>query len=114
MVIQPTSDGTSTFTGIQNRAIDKAFGTGNGDVALGILIGRLFRALILAGALALLLFIAMGGILWITAGGDEKKIEEARSRIMNGIIGMAVLIATVAIAIFLKPVFGIDLLNPTL
>lgn len=85
-----------------------------GGTALGALMGNLFRVAIVVGGLALLLMIVWGGISWITAGGDKGKVEEARNRITNGIIGLAILVGTVAIALFVGEVLGINLLNPTL
>ena len=100
------------YTGIQNRALTAQFGSNpDGGAALGLLIATLFRAAIMLGGLALFVFIVMGGINWITAGGDEKKIEDARNRITNGIIGMAILVATAAIITFVGSFLGMDLLN---
>jgi len=97
---------------IQNKAT--TFGTGSGDAVLGSLMGKLFQTAVLVGGLALLLFMVWGGISWITAGGDKGKLEEARNRIMNAILGMAMLVGTIAVAIFLGKVLGVDLLNPTI
>ena len=49
-----------------------------------------------------------------TAGADKGKLEEAKTRIENALMGMAVLAGTIAIALFLQWTFGFDLLNPTL
>jgi hypothetical protein len=100
---------------IKNRAITtQPYGSGDGGEALGLLIARLYRTAVLVGALALFLYIAWGGINWITAGGDKGKVEAARNQITNGIIGMAVLVGSAAIAAFLSQLFGFELLNPTL
>lgn len=85
-----------------------------GDVALATLVARLYRATIVVGALALLLYLGMGGISWITAGGDKGKVEEAQHKITNAVMGMAFLVAVVAIVTLLSWVFGFDLLNPSL
>ena len=102
---------------ITNPAIDAALGadtTGGGGTAMAILMARLFRTLVIIGGLAMLLFMAQGGISWITAGGDKSKVELARDKIMNAIIGMAILVAVIAVAILLSETFGVDLLNPTI
>ena len=104
----------TSLAAITNPALNPEFGEGRGDSALGLLIARLYRTAVIVGALALLLYIAWGGLNWITAGGDKGKTEQARNQITNGIIGMAVLVASTAIAAFLSQLFGIDLLNPTL
>jgi hypothetical protein len=107
--------GGDSYVGIQNRAIDTALGaSGDGGTSLGLLIGNLYRAAVMAGGLALLLYMVWGGLNWVTAGGDEKKVEEAKGKITNGIVGMAILVGTAAIASFIGKMFGIDLLNPSM
>jgi hypothetical protein len=85
----------------------------DGGVALAELMARLFRTVMVIGGLALLLYLAWGGLSWVTAGGDKGKLEEAKTRIENAIMGMAVLVSAVAVAIFLQYTFGFDLLNPS-
>lgn len=38
-------------------------------------------------------FIVWGGILWMTAGGDDTKASKAKSTILNGIIGALIVLA---------------------
>lgn len=99
---------------ITNTALDPKYGSGDGGTNLGLLMGNLYNVVVMVGGLALFLYIAWGGINWITAGGDKNKLESAQHQITNGIIGMAVLVASAAIAAFLSQLFGIDLLNPGL
>lgn len=97
---------------ITNPAIDESIGSGDGGKALALLIANLWRTVIILGGLALLLYLVWGGLEWVMAGGDKTKVENARAKITQGIIGMAILSATVAIAIFLSEVLQLDLLNP--
>lgn len=100
---------------ICNPVLESVIGCNtSGGAALAILMARLFRILMVLGGLAMLLFFAWGGINWITAGGDKGKVEEAKNRLSNAVIGMIALTATVAIALLLEFVFGFNLLNPTL
>jgi hypothetical protein len=101
---------------IYNPVIGKELGGENlaGNVALALLIARLFRAVMVVGGLALLLYLGWGGINWITSGADKGKVEDAQHKITNSIIGMAFLVATVAIVALLGWAFGFDLLNPSL
>lgn len=75
------------------------------------LIARLWKTVVIIGGLLLLIYLVFGAFEWITAGGDKEKVKQARQRIMNGIIGMAILTASFAIMTFLKVLFGFDLLN---
>jgi hypothetical protein len=102
---------------ITNPAIDPDYGadpSGGGGIALALIMARLFRTLVIVGGLALLLYLAWGGISWITAGGDPQKVDLAKDKLTNAVIGMGVLVAVVAITAFLSYAFGFDLLSPVL
>lgn len=101
---------------IYNPVINPDLGGQNADggLATANLMARLFQAVVMLGGLAVILFLAWGGFAWITAGGDKDKVEQAKNRITNAIIGMAVIMATIAVSLFLSSVFGYNLLNPTL
>lgn len=62
----------------------------------------------LAGLLAFI-FIIVGGIQWITAGGDAKAASAARDRITAAVVGLLVVVAAYAITLILNIVFGINL-----
>lgn len=101
---------------ICNPVLEPILGGCNGEeggIALAELMARLFRTVMIVGGIALLLYLAWGGLSWVTAGGDKGKLDEAKTRITNAIMGMAVLVASVAVAIFLQYTFGFDLLNPS-
>jgi len=67
----------------------------------------LWRAAITLGGLAVILFFVLGAIDWITAGGDKGKIESARSRMTNSIIGLVLLVGSFTLLGFLsKLLFG--------
>lgn len=101
---------------IHNPALPEGIGGAAGDdgaVAIATVMGNLYQTVVMVGGLALLLYLAWGGINWITAGGDKGKIDDAKNKITNAIVGMGILVAVVAIINLLTGVFGIDILNPT-
>jgi hypothetical protein len=57
------------------------------------------------GVIFLILMI-YGGYQWMTAGGDEQKVEKAKGLIRNAIIGLIVVIAAYAISYFVVAKFG--------
>ena len=58
------------------------------DTDVPAFIGRGIRGVLgLIGAIALLMFI-YGGVTWMTAGGDAKRVEGAKSIIKNSVIGL--------------------------
>ena len=89
-------------------------GETNGGTIIADLMARLYRSVLLVGGLAVLLYLAWGGISWITAGGDKGKVEEAKARITDAVMGIAFLVAVVAIVTLLSWALGYDFLNPTL
>lgn len=103
---------------ICNPALDPIIGgcgsNPDGGVSIAVLMANLYRATLVVGGLALLLYLAWGGIGWITAGGDKGKVEEAQHKITNAVMGMAFLVAVIAIVSLLQWALGINLLNPSL
>jgi Zn-dependent protease len=67
----------------------------------------------LIGAIVFFFMLLMGGISWISSGGDKQKLEEARGRVSNAIIGLVILFATFAVIKIIGAFFHIDILNLT-
>lgn len=65
--------------------------------SIGNLLSGLVNAAIVIGALAAFLYLILGGLQWITAGGDKTKTEEAQKKITNAIIGLVIIAAAYAI-----------------
>ena len=76
---------------------------------LGSFISKSISAIIMVAGLATFMYLIYGGISWITAGGDKSKIEEARSKITNGIIGLSIVASAWAIYLLLDYFFGIGI-----
>ena len=76
-------------------------------------IALFWRTLIILGGLATILFLLWGAIDWITAGGEQGKIESARKKMTGAIIGLAILAASVAIVELVGNLIGLDLLELT-
>lgn len=66
---------------------------------------------IVAGIWFIFQFI-IGGISWLTAGGDKAKTEAARAKITSGIIGLAIVIAAVFIIDLIGRLLGLEILQP--
>lgn len=62
----------------------------------GLLQGVLSFILVIA-ALLVFFYLILGGIEWITSGGDKGKTEAARNKITAAIIGLIILAASYAI-----------------
>lgn len=74
--------------------------TGLGSTDIRVTIARIIRvAMGLLGIVAVVI-ILIGGFTWMTAGGNEEKVGEAKKWIFAGIIGLAIILSAYAIATF--------------
>jgi len=78
---------------------------------LGTFISRVFSAVIIVGGIATFIYMVYGGIQWITAGGEKDKVQAAREKITQAIIGLAVLASAWAIYSLVDYFFGIGIVN---
>ena len=95
-------DGTDVL-GID--AVQNGDGTSGSGIVLGTSDLRVTAVNIINIALSMLGIIAVviiliGGFQWMTAGGDDGKVETARKWIFSGIIGLAIILSAWAIAKF--------------
>ena len=76
------------------------------------LFGQLFSSIIgfmLFGATLWMFFqLILGGISWISSGGDKGKMEEARHRLTNAITGIFIVFASWSIYIIILNFLGVS------
>ena len=96
---------------ITNIAVPGGSSPDSSPKQFAVTIATLWQTIILVGGLAFLLYFLLGGLNWITAGGDKGKIEEARGKITQGLIGLALLAASYVIIKFIETAIGMNLLN---
>lgn len=115
----PLPGGDPGFDGLQNPAIDPNLGQNLGGRASD---GRTFasyfvvlwRAIIVFAAIFLLVYFLWGAFLWLTAGGDNSKVQKARDQMTNALIGFIILLGSFSIVAFIGQVIGFNLLDITL
>lgn len=74
--------------------------TGLGQADLQSTIGNLIRvALSFLGVIAVCI-VLYGGFKWMTAGGNDEKVGEAKRLMISGLIGLAIIMSAYAIASF--------------
>jgi len=79
----------------------------------GIISGAINLVLVVV-ALVFFFILVLGGLKWVTSGGDEKKVGAARAQITNALIGLAIVFAAWAIMKLIETVFGISIFNLTI
>lgn len=68
-----------------------------GTTSVPQLIGNLIRSLLgVVGAVFLVMFV-YGGVLWTTAGGDPKRVQGAKTTLINAVMGMVIIAFSYAI-----------------
>ena len=74
---------------------------------------RIWKFLVIAGSLIVLIFLIWGAIEWLTSEGDPEKVKNARNKIVHSLFGLGILAASYAIAWFLTEInlFGFSLLE---
>lgn len=84
-------------TTLDNSAKTMGYTTGS-NVSLEIMIGKAIQVFLgLLGVIFLVITI-WAGFQWMTAGGNTKKIEDAKSWLMNGVIGLVIILSAYAIS----------------
>ncbi|MBI2600524.1 hypothetical protein HYW42_01110 [Candidatus Daviesbacteria bacterium] len=76
---------------------------------LGVFIRNVLFLIFGVAALAVLVMLIWGAFEWITSGGDKDAVGKARGKILNALIGLAVLAVAFAIASLAAQFTGINL-----
>ncbi len=86
-----------------NLGLDQTyFGqTGLGQQALQTTIANLINVGISLLGIITLLIILYGGYLWMTAGGNEEQVGEAKKWIYSGIVGLIIILSAFALSNFI-------------
>jgi len=96
---------------IENPAITSGIfgkgGTAAGTTIIGKLLSNVFMAMIIAGAIILVIMIIWSGIAMATGGADKEKVQTAQKRLTYAIVGFVILISVFAIANFVGGFFGL-------
>jgi hypothetical protein len=80
-----------------------------GYTCIGHLVSNGVSVAFIVAAIAFFLILVMGGIKWLTSGGDKAKTQAAQTEITNAVIGLAIVAASYAIYTLVLEFFGIDL-----
>ena len=76
------------------------------------LLSNVLVILTIVASLAFAIMFLLGGLNWITAGGDKGKIETAKKMMTSGATGMIVIAVSYSIVWIVGKALGIDILNP--
>ena len=105
LVQLPSDTSTSPQINVSPIGID-----GSSTVDWVVLVHKLIALLFVAGGFFALLFLLWGGILYITSGGKEEKIQKATHTLRNAIIGILIIILSFTIISIVGKILGRELL----
>ena len=84
----------------QSLGLEKAQGTGLQGGDIRVTVANIIRvAMGLLGIVAVVI-VLIGGFYWMTAGGDESRVETGKKWIFSGIIGLAIILSAYALTSF--------------
>lgn len=78
---------------------------------LGTLISAAVGTIMILAALIAFLYLILGGIQWITSGGDKAAMEAARNKITHAIVGLIIVGAAWAIMALVQNFLGINVIG---
>lgn len=76
---------------------------------LGTFITKAFSGIILVAGVATFLYMIYGGVEWITSGGEKGKLEEAKQKITQAIVGLTIVASAWAVFKLIDYFFGIGI-----
>ena len=80
-------------------------------IDFGSLVRLAISFVLIVASVAFFFMLVLGGIKWITSGGDKGKTESARSQITAGLIGLVIVFSAWAILTLIESFFGVSLRN---
>lgn len=78
---------------------------------VGQLISALVGTVLIIAALLAFLYLILGGIKWITSGGDKAGMEEARNKITHAIVGLIIVGAAWSIMTLVQNFLGVQIIG---
>lgn len=73
------------------------------------IISTAIKVILITAAIIAFVFLVVGGIKWITSGGDKEGTQAAQKTITAALIGLIIIFAAWAIIELLNVFFGIDI-----
>lgn len=95
----------------QTVGVPGADTAGDAGAGFGQFLGQILGGVFAIATLLVFMYLIWGAIEWISSGGDKSKVEKARNRITQAVIGLLVLASTLVIMVILQGFLGYELFN---
>jgi len=80
--------------------LEDAQALGLGDAGVKDIVNNIITIILGFLGLIAVILILIGGFMWMTAGGNDDRVKKGRQFIINGVIGLIIILAAYAIAAF--------------
>jgi len=91
---------------LDTTAGEMGYTTGPGSASPEIVISLVIQAVLGFLGVIFIILVIYGGILWMTAGGNEQQVEKAQKILKNSVIGLAIVLLAYAISVFVINIFA--------
>jgi len=95
-------------SGLNSTGVGAGYSTTT--VSPEVIVGRLIMTILGFLGVAFLAFMIYAGVVWMTAQGNEQKVEKAKNMITESIVGVIIVVAAYAIAYFVISYFSTSVL----
>lgn len=75
------------------------------------IIPKIITLILIVGSIIFFFMLLIGGVQWISSGGDKAALEAAKGRITSALVGIVILFSAFAIIKLVETFFGVDLLQ---
>lgn len=81
------------------------------EITVSSIVPVVIQVVLIVAAVVAFIFLIIGGIKWITSGGDKQQVETARGTITAALIGLLIVFAAWALIKLLGYFFSVDIMN---
>lgn len=103
-----SSGGNAAMNGLNTTAGPTGAGlqTDTAQTDISVIIGKIVGAGLAFIGVVFMILIIYGGILWMTARGNEQQVEKAKELIYAAVIGLVIVLSAYAITYYVGGVLG--------
>jgi len=81
------------------------------NITVGSILSGAIQLVLIVAALVFFFLLIIGGIRWMTAGGDKEKAGAARGQLTSALVGLAIVFAAWAIIRLIEVLFGVSIIS---
>jgi len=90
---------------LKNTSNNAGYDASTNELSLATIAGTAVKAILSLLGVIFVILIIYAGILWMTAGGDESKVEKAGTIMKNSIVGLIITVSALTIYTFINTKF---------